>query len=226
MSRPLLPNLTLIRDAAPVFRRACPESLDAPISLPAKLVHPEFSLRHFPAMDILFSVCTFRPMLFRYDVSYTPELCEGVLDVDNIGLQWMHGIPDQFILMLARMNMLRDDFGSNTDCSVIHELETEIRDFRPILGVSTDPLLTVARLAVQESWRQAMYIYLYMVSLVKLLVVVCTHITQGLCNANAADIRVEKAIKGFIRLLEGTKPGRTPDAFLMIPMIIVSPPYS
>jgi hypothetical protein len=170
----------LIRDAAPVFRRACPEPLAAPISLPAKLVHPEYSLRHFPAMDILLSVGTCRTMIFRYDISYTSELCEGVLDIDNIGLQWMHGIPDQFILMLARMNMLRDDYGSNIDHSVIHDLETEIRDFRPILGASMDPLLTVARLAVQESWRQAMYIYLYMVSSAQLLNVVYPNNPPGL----------------------------------------------
>ncbi|KAG8739960.1 hypothetical protein FRC10_004959 [Ceratobasidium sp. 414] len=204
MSSSLESNLSLIRDAAPVYQNACPESPGVPINLPAKLLHPEFSLRHFPALDILFSLGMCLPMVFRYDISYTSELCATVTDIDSVGLQWMHGIPDQFIMLLARMNMLRVDFAPNVDPQVIDEIEAEIKNFRPVLGVSTDPLLTVARLGVQESWRQALYIYLYM----------------GLCGVDASDNRVEKALKGFTRLLEGTKPGRTPDVFLMLPMIV------
>ncbi|KAG9098175.1 hypothetical protein FRC06_006680 [Ceratobasidium sp. 370] len=204
MSGSLESNLSLIRDAAPVYQNACPEPPGVPINLPAKFLHPEFALRHFPALDILFSLCMCRPMLLRYDISYTPELCTTIADMDGVGLQWMHGIPDQFIMLLARMNMLRVDLAPNVDPQVIGEIEAEIRNFRPVLGVSQDPFLTVARLGVQESWRQVLYIYLYM----------------GLCGVDASDGRVEKALKGFIRLLGGTKPGRTPDVFLMLQMIV------
>ncbi|KAG9092883.1 hypothetical protein FS749_015375 [Ceratobasidium sp. UAMH 11750] len=204
MSSSLEANLSLVCDAAPVYQNACPEAPGVPINLPAKLLHPEFPLRHFPSLDILFSLGMCRPMLFRYDISFTPELCATLTDIDGVGLQWMHGIPDQFIVLLARMNMLRVDFAPNVDPQVIGEIQAEIKNFRPVLGVSTDPFLTVARLAVQESWRQVLYIYLYM----------------GLCGADASDNRVEKALKGFTRLLEGTKPGRTPDVFLMLPMIV------
>ncbi|KAG9126956.1 hypothetical protein FRC07_001255 [Ceratobasidium sp. 392] len=204
MSSSIRSNMGLIREAAPVYLRAWPDSPGTPLNLPAILVHPEYSLRHFPALDILISLSMCRPMLLRYDVSYTQEICAAVTDIDTIGLQWMHGVPDQFIMLLARMNMLRVDFAPNVDPQIVDEIEAEIRDFRPVLGVSTDPFLTVARLGVQESWRQALYIYLYM----------------GLCGADASDPRVEKALKGFIRLLEGTKPGRTPDSFLIVPMIV------
>ncbi|KAG9097838.1 hypothetical protein FS749_005346 [Ceratobasidium sp. UAMH 11750] len=204
MSSSLEANMSLVCDAAPVYQNACPEAPGVPINLPAKLLHPEFPLRHFPSLDILFSLGMCRPMLFRYDISFTPELCATLTDIDGVGLQWMHGIPDQFIVLLARMNMLRVDFAPNVDPRVIGEIQAEIKNFRPVLGVSTDPFLTVARLAVQESWRQVLYIYLYM----------------GLCGADASDSRVEKALKGFTRLLEGTKAGRTPDVFLMLPMIV------
>ncbi|KAG8793988.1 hypothetical protein FRC12_000952 [Ceratobasidium sp. 428] len=204
VSSSLMSNMSLVRQAAPVYRRASPGPPDTPVNLPAILVHPEFSLRHFPAIDILFSLGLCQPTVLRYDVSYTPEFCAGVTDIDNVGLQWMHGIPDQFIMLLARMHMLRVDYAPNVDPQTIGEIEAEIKNFRPVLGVSTDPFLTVARLGVQESWRQALYVYLYM----------------GLCGVDASDRRVEKALKGFIRLLEGTKPGRTPDVFLMVPMIV------
>jgi hypothetical protein len=133
------------------------------------LLHPEVSLRHFPAMDILFSVRTCQPMYFRYDITYKPELCERMVNLDDAGLRWMQGIPDQFIIMLARMNMLREDFGPNINSHAISELEAEIKSYRAIADPSTDPLLTVARIAVQEAWRQAMYVYLYMVSFIMLL---------------------------------------------------------
>ncbi|KAF8597738.1 hypothetical protein BDV93DRAFT_358521 [Ceratobasidium sp. AG-I] len=43
---------------------------------------------------------------------------------------------------------------------------------------------------------------------------------MGLCGVSTTDPRVQKAAKLFMKLLEGTKPGRTPDAFLLLPMLI------
>jgi hypothetical protein len=132
MSSSLATNMALLREAAPVYRHACPEPPGSDTHLPSKLLHSEVVLRHASVMDILISACTCQPMLFRYDVTYLPELS---VHVEDVGFRWMHGIPNQFIVMLARMNMLRKDFAPH-----------------------------VTRLMVQESWRQTMYIYLYMVS--------------------------------------------------------------
>ncbi|KAG9082619.1 hypothetical protein FS749_006708 [Ceratobasidium sp. UAMH 11750] len=153
-------------------------------------------------MDILLSLSTCQPMLFRYDVTPLSDLSE--LDQKSPGLQWMHGIPDQFLIMLARMNMLREDFAPNVDPWIAHELETQIINFEPILDRSISSYLAIARLTVQESWRQAMLIYLYM----------------GLCGANTHDSRVEKAVKEFISILAWVAPKRTPDAFMLVPMIV------
>ncbi|KAG8686369.1 hypothetical protein FRC09_014174, partial [Ceratobasidium sp. 395] len=142
------------------------------------------------------------PMLFRYDVTPLSEPFE--LDSHSPGIQWMHGIPDQFLIMLARMNMLREDSAPNIDPNTISDLEAQISSFEPAFDRSTDSYLAIARLTVQETWRQAMYIYLYM----------------GLCGANSRDQRVEKALKTFMRVLEGVAPRLTSDAFLIVPMIM------
>ncbi|KAG8736274.1 hypothetical protein FRC10_009491, partial [Ceratobasidium sp. 414] len=201
-STPLSHTIRLHKSAALAYRYACSEPPGAPVHLPAKLLQPESTFRHFPAMDILLSLSTCQPMVFRYDVTPLPDL--GELDKISPGLQWMHGIPDQFLVMLARMNMLREDFAPDVDPWIINDLETQITNFEPIVDRSINSYLAIARLTVQESWRQAMYIYLYM----------------GLCGANTCDSRVKKALNEFVRILEGVTPRRTPDAFMLVPMIV------
>ncbi|KAG8736271.1 hypothetical protein FRC10_009488 [Ceratobasidium sp. 414] len=161
LTSPLSHFMKLLHDAAPVYREACSEPPGAPIHLPTKLLHSESVLRKFPAMDIILSLSTGRPMFLQYDVTQTPDICKRI--VDNAGVQWMHGVPDHFLLMLARMNMLREEFSPNIDPLIVQELEFGIANFKPALDESPDPHLKVARLMVQESWRQVMYIYLYMV---------------------------------------------------------------
>ncbi|KAG8795811.1 hypothetical protein FRC12_009402 [Ceratobasidium sp. 428] len=205
-ARPLSHFMKLLREITPVYRMACPEPVGVPVHLPAKLLHPEPVLRQFPAIDILMSLNSGLPMLLQYDVTDIPGLYDHVHQVNNFGLQWMYGVPDQFLVMLARMHILRDNSAPNVDSRIISELETEIHQFKPAPDDSPDSYLRVARLMVQESWRQTMYIYLYM----------------GLCGATSNDTRVEGAMKKFTRLLEGVRPGRTPDIFLVIPMTAVS----
>lgn len=189
----------LMTATAPLFRLACPEPPHEPIDLAAKLIQPQINLRHFALMDILTSTVLVRPMLFRYHVQYDRALCEGILEVKDMGLQWLFGLPNQIALILARMNMLRDDFAPNVDPLVVAEIERELKEFKSSPGPTTDAFLMVTRLGVQECWRLVTLIYLYM----------------GLCGANAKDPRVEKVQKSLVRLLEGIKPGRKPYAFLI-----------
>ncbi|KDN33082.1 hypothetical protein RSAG8_13829, partial [Rhizoctonia solani AG-8 WAC10335] len=87
------------------------------------------------------------------------------------GTRWVYGVPDRLIILFARMNALLEEFGSGVDPRVIRELEAEIKEVKAIVMVSTDPSLAVGRLVVQECWRQAGYMYLYM----------------GLCGADSHD---------------------------------------
>lgn len=201
---PLATVQKLMEDAAPVFRKACFEPPEQLVSLPNILLEPGLNLRNFAATDVIMSVTTGRPMLFKYDVTYTPEMSDQMMN-GAFGLQWLHGVPDQFIILLASINSLYEDFGSSVDPEFISQIEDQIRDVKITPPTpSADPIFTVWRLVVQECWRQTVYIYLYMV----------------LCEARADDPRVLRAVRAFTRLMDGVKPGRNPDAFLFIPIMI------
>jgi hypothetical protein len=156
--------LTIMQAAAPVFRRACPDPPEELVHLPSLLTNINTSLQYFATLDILLSTITNRPMFFRYNVTFTPEVTELPLNQeDSPGLRWLYGLPDRLVVTLAQMNALLEDFGGSVDAAIIKELEIEIGNFKPIVPASVDPILTIGRLVVQESWRQAAFIYLYMV---------------------------------------------------------------
>ncbi|CAE6444940.1 unnamed protein product [Rhizoctonia solani] len=203
---PLSNILSLMRLGAPIFRRACPGSREEFVHLPSLLLQRNLSLRYFAAFDILMSVITNRPMFFRYNVAFTQEVPESKMYIqDYLGMQWFYGVPDRLVVTLARMNALREDYGDCVDATIIQELESEIANFQPVLRLLDEPTLMVCKLVVQECWRQAAYIYLYM----------------GLCGANSLDPRVRLAQARFMELFQGAKPGRNPDVFLILPMIML-----
>ncbi|KAH7345524.1 hypothetical protein B0J17DRAFT_640211 [Rhizoctonia solani] len=196
----------IMQAGAPIFRRACPDPPEALVHLPALLLHIDVSLRCFATMDVLLSVITNRPMFFRYNVTFTTQVTESMMHIENhLGLQWLYGVPDRLVVTLARMNALREDFGLCVGESYIRELEEEIASFRVVLGLSGDPAFTIARMMVQECWRQAAYIYLYM----------------ALGGANSEDARVKRAHKTFMQTFKDSRPGRHPDLFLVFPMAIL-----
>ncbi|EUC54308.1 fungal-specific transcription factor domain protein [Rhizoctonia solani AG-3 Rhs1AP] len=206
-SSPLSAVIRLLEDTAPVFRSACPEPLTQLVSLPDLLLGPWVHLRYFAVTDVTLSITTGRPMFFRYDVEFSLELCERMTQRKaNFGLTWMHGMPDELVLLFAWMNNLREEaqLGIFIDEEVVARIENDIQQLQIVPGNAADPTLKVTRLVVQECWRQVAYIYLYM----------------ALCGAHAQDARVQKHIKAFMKLVNGTAPGRNPDAFLVVPAVI------
>ncbi|KEP45865.1 fungal zn(2)-cys(6) binuclear cluster domain protein [Rhizoctonia solani 123E] len=191
--------------AAPVFRRACSEPPEQPVNLANLMLQSNLDLRHFVALDIIQSVTTGRPTYIRYEVPFSLELCEKIYQVqDGIGLQWLHGFPDQFILLFGWIISLCEMPGGN-NAELIAWVETCLPQIRIALDESGDPGLRIGRMVVQECWRFAVLIFLYM----------------ALGQAHADDPRVIRAQKGFMRLVRGVKPGRNPDAYLFAPIIIV-----
>ncbi|EUC55194.1 hypothetical protein RSOL_099360, partial [Rhizoctonia solani AG-3 Rhs1AP] len=85
-------------------------------------------------------------------------------------------------------------------------LEEEIRSKRTIVAAGVDPSLSMGWIVVQESWRLAALIYLFM----------------ALCGADPKDARVTKVHAKFIKLYTGVEARRIPDSFLVLPMSIVS----
>ncbi|QRV93023.1 Fungal specific transcription factor domain [Ceratobasidium sp. AG-Ba] len=191
-------QLKILDQIAPVYLLVCAKTPRAPIHLQSRILHPNTAFRQAPAMDILLSLSTCRPMTFRYDT----VIYELGSNANRIGLQWKSGIPDEALIMLCQMNALRQDRTLVVDPAAIESIEAWITVFEPVVERSPDSYLYIAREVVQECWRQFLYIYLYM----------------GLCNANCHDPRVKKALKRFIKVLDQVKPGRIPDSFLVTPM--------
>ncbi|CAE6464736.1 unnamed protein product [Rhizoctonia solani] len=202
---PLSAIFCLLRDAAPIFRYACIDPPGLPVYLPGILMETGFDLRHFVSLDVVLSVTSGRPTSCEYEIGSSLELCDRLLRYQGYyGFQWLHGVPDQFILLLAWINTLYVRQGVNVEPRVLAQIESDLSNIELFPVDSTDPALKIGRTVVQECWRYAAYVYLCMT----------------LYGAHSKDPRVERALKGFMRLVNSVNPGRNPDGFLAVPMII------
>ncbi|CAE6457345.1 unnamed protein product [Rhizoctonia solani] len=200
--------LKLLELYAPIFRRACPEPSTTFVNLPRRLTSVEINLKYYATFDVLQSALTCRPMLFRYDLELLSPKYSELLDLaDGPGLRWFIGVPDRLVFVLGKMNTLLEDHGNRIDSKTVQELEKEIRACKSVAWKSTgeEAALAIGRTAVQESWRLAGYVYLYM----------------GLCGKDSSDNRVIQVQKQFMKILQTVKPRRIPDSFLLLPMMIL-----
>ncbi|CAE6460694.1 unnamed protein product [Rhizoctonia solani] len=199
------------RGSAVIFRQLCSEPLNEPIDLSALLQHPVRCLRHYAGASVFLDVLSDFPTLFRFKLpvpgSQYPNNRSSPLPIQEDGfVQWVYGVPNQILLLLATMKMMKQDkFVPNKEMVAL--LEQDIRNVPPFSGSSSDRFLAVMRSVVQECWRQAAFVYLYM----------------AVCEDSSDTPRVKEAFKRFMRLLDGTRPGRLPDEFLTSPLVIVSP---
>ncbi|CAE6496070.1 unnamed protein product [Rhizoctonia solani] len=207
-SVPLRLTLDLLQIALPVFLAACPSA--RPPHMLDILLKGGLNLSHFVAADVAICVTTGRPLLCRYHVPWSLDLCNEFMEkVENQGSQWLFGIPDQFILLIGYIDGLVKNAtaaGITVDSGLLAQIEDDVRRIQVSPCESNDPSLVVARMAVQQCWREAVIVYLYM----------------ALGGAHALDPRVVRAQTGFMRLVKSIKPGRNPDGFLVIPMIVVA----
>ncbi|CAE6426434.1 unnamed protein product [Rhizoctonia solani] len=202
---PLLTLVKFMEAVAPVFRRACPEPMDQYPNLPRAVMSRDINIRNFVMSDVILSATSGRPMLFRYDTTCPPDILELIND-GRYGIQWLHGIPDQYIIILGRINVLAEEreFGAPVNAECVAEIENQIREVETMTERSADPVSVIWKYTVRECWRMIVYAYLYMV----------------LCRASTDDPRVIASVKSYVCLVQAVKPGRHPDAFLYIPMII------
>jgi hypothetical protein len=105
-------------------------------------------------------------MFFRYDLNFlSPQVEELIKREQGIGLCWVYGVPNHLLFIIARMNMILEDYGSAVDRKTVEEIENAIETCTTLLpsGTTADPVLNMGRIMVQESWKLAAYVYLYMV---------------------------------------------------------------
>jgi hypothetical protein len=154
----------LLRNSAPTFLQIVytdstlwPNPHGPPaVSLPYVLSSTRYELGHFVMIDILCSMAYGLPQVVDYDTSASAS--RAIIHP----IEWVHGCPSEFLYCLADMNFR---CANNYIAHDWHLIERRLLSFKPSLFQmeALESWKTVARLAVIESWRQVLLIYLYMV---------------------------------------------------------------
>ncbi|CAE6455422.1 unnamed protein product [Rhizoctonia solani] len=199
---PLQVPLELLRTAAPVFRRALSGPLDERVHLATALLHLEPNIRHYPVVDVVYSMVSGLPTNIKYDTSW----CSGNInyaalldDSSHLGMSWLIGLPDQLVVILARINVLSQEDGGDADIEM-HEIEenlqqltTRIEEHSCLPECSSDP-----RAAVPKAWCMVAYIYFYL----------------SVCGVDASDPRVIHAQQTIMEIIQTSEPSLRLDTHL------------
>ncbi|KAG9127670.1 hypothetical protein FRC07_011054 [Ceratobasidium sp. 392] len=133
------------------------------ISLAHALTSPQSELVCFVFADIFISLSFGTPPLVEYDTSHPMKQTHH-----SHPMEWDVGCCLEFLFSIMKINLWRarhlDGYlGENTPWK---EIEDDVLACRPCEhGPDSDSSRLVRRHAVQEGWRQAALIYLYMVSI-------------------------------------------------------------
>ncbi|KAG9097867.1 hypothetical protein FRC06_007097 [Ceratobasidium sp. 370] len=163
----------LLRDSAPAFLhmalaettwRSTPPNPTS-VSLAHLLASPRYKLVHFALLDSMCSMLYALPQVVDYDTS-VPPFGEDVHPVE------------------------RD--GHNLDWKLI---EQRLKSWNSVAHTSgeDESSKAVARLAVQESWRHTLLIYLYM----------------AICGVASDDARVQASVRQVFQLTSTVNPSKT-----------------
>ncbi|CAE6443250.1 unnamed protein product [Rhizoctonia solani] len=195
--------LKILRKAAPVFRRALSGPLNEHVHLPTVLLHPEPNIRHYPVMDILFSMVSGLPTNVKYDTSWHSETTNYALlldDKSHLGMSWLNGLPDQLVVILARINALSEDDRGDADSEMVQnieeslrELDMKIEEYSCLSHSASEP-----QGAVPRAWCRVAYIYLYL----------------SVCGADASDARIIHAQEDILKIANTCKPSLQLDTHL------------
>jgi hypothetical protein len=114
-------------------------------------------LAYFALIDCSCAMALGVPQQLEYDTTIYPWSSSSSLH------QWVHGSPTEFQLVLADINACRDKSPNARDWK---DIEHWLLAWQSRSGehVFTESWMTVAWYAVQESWRLALLVYLYLVS--------------------------------------------------------------
>ncbi|CAE6460500.1 unnamed protein product [Rhizoctonia solani] len=103
-------------------------------------------------------------------------------------VHWAHGSPTEFQVVLAEINACRDKSPAARDWREIERWLLEWRS-RPGEHTFTESWMTVAWYAVQESWRLALLVYLYL----------------AVCGNASDDPRIQTYVKQLLQVLGTVK---------------------
>lgn len=147
----------------------CPQlwTPNSSISISRALHFHEYEVCHFVLFDTIAALALGTAPLLHYDT--TTRSCESD-DCSRI-LKRVHGCPPAIIILLARINSWRaarwiDPIGVVVGVEVgeLMELEDTLRRWVPDIESVDGSANLIARMAIQECWRQTVLIYMYMAS--------------------------------------------------------------
>ncbi|KAJ1305691.1 hypothetical protein OPQ81_010428 [Rhizoctonia solani] len=148
------------------------------VSLPAAITSDRIEMRRFAFYDVMCSFVLGLPTLAEYDST-------GFLIAprrDN-PLEWVHGVPIELIINIAEVHKWRAQT-NNVDWQVL-EARTLAWRWNQDDIQSEDSVKMVYRVAIQEAWRHATLIYIYM----------------GICGTTSHDPRVQASVRQIIQLM-------------------------
>jgi hypothetical protein len=121
----------------------------------------QYEMKNFILQDTISALALGIPSVILYDVSGS-----WAEEAPNSALEWVYGFPAGIVLLLAKINSWRASrFVEDTDPS--HSewqlIEEQLHNWSWDLDPTNQASDYIPRTAVQECWRQAALIYLYMV---------------------------------------------------------------
>lgn len=121
-----------------------------------------FEISWFVFSDTLAALALGIPPLLHYDTTYYPDQSHG-----DSYLELVYGCPARITVLLAQINSWRASRWMeqpNLDANQWREAEELLQSWSPPLESEGESYDLVGRFAIGESWRHAVFIYLYMVS--------------------------------------------------------------
>ncbi|KAG9103298.1 hypothetical protein FRC06_011490 [Ceratobasidium sp. 370] len=161
----------LLKATVPVFlqlayKRPYLWSQNSTISISHAVYALDYRLQKFVLWDTMAALAFASSPLMRYDTRLRMNPDPSVTTAYGAKvLEWVYGCPPMMIILIAKINACRVDkrIGQiGPGYEDWRELEKELKRWSPLVDYVGDSTGRVMRLAIQEGWRHAMLIYLYM----------------------------------------------------------------
>ncbi|EUC54780.1 fungal zn(2)-cys(6) binuclear cluster domain protein [Rhizoctonia solani AG-3 Rhs1AP] len=200
----------LLRQGVPIFLKLATKypqvwTQDSAISISHALNPTRHEMARFVLLDIISSLVFGTVPFLNYDTTLHEDELENGMDGF---LERMYSCPVIILVLLARINSARIARITNQDCpdsGDIQDIESRVMNWNPTIDYTDEPAELVARLAVQECWRQAALAYTYM----------------GMCGVDSADERIQHLVSQVAQLASTIEAGAPLEAHLFIPCLIV-----
>ncbi|CAE6503985.1 unnamed protein product [Rhizoctonia solani] len=180
---------------------------DSSISFRHALAHSQSEIPHFVFLDTVASLVFGIAPLIHYDVTFYPK----VQSLRRSHIEWAHGCSPIVVLLLATVNSWRaarfiDPTHPIPTLGEQQIFKAYLQEWNPTIGYGDQPAVVMGRLAVQECWKHAVLIYMYM----------------GMCEVDSADPRVEASVRQVAQLAATIEDGHPLETHITIPCVIAA----